>query len=120
MRVPEIKVGDPAEVLWAIEQPPVPGPVDGIWNRISLLAGEVRIACAPGTPAAVPPEINEGLRHSAKEVAAGRRTGGTGMKLWNHCNPHLGRALTPNSGHGLCSWCPRSWCELKGVLEGDR
>ncbi|MEV3875046.1 YcaO-like family protein [Streptomyces sp. NPDC049906] len=29
-------------------------------------------------------------------------------------------ALTLNPGHGLCGLCQRSWCELEGVLEGDR
>lgn len=29
-------------------------------------------------------------------------------------------ALTPNSEHGLCGLCQRSWCVVEGVIEGDR
>ena len=62
------------------------GPMGGIRTRVSLLAGEVSVACAPGTPDAVPPEIKDGLRRDfSKEVAAGLRTGRC-MKLWPQHN----------------------------------
>lgn len=64
-----------------------PRRLDGIRTRVSLLAGEVRIACAPGTPDAVPPEIKDG---AAGLFQRSRRTLRTGrcMKLCGHCSPY--------------------------------
>jgi hypothetical protein len=59
--VPEIKVGDGNVGALPIELRK-PEPPTGLEPATTPLTVEVTVACAPGTPDAVPPEIRVGVR----------------------------------------------------------
>ncbi len=70
------------------------------------------IAAAPADGSVTTPDRTRRCRTTSGQFLA--------RFLMYRCGLRAPGALTPNPGHGLRGLCQRSWCELEGVLEGDR